>query len=48
VVHFSTAITDTQLEIQKLKAKIKDLEEDKEILKKATALLMSEAWIGRK
>jgi transposase len=44
----SSAITDAQIEIQKLKAKIKDLEEDKEILKKATALLMSEAGIGRK
>lgn len=44
----SAAITDPQIEIQTLKAKIKDLEEDKEILKKATALLMSEARIGRK
>ena len=44
----SSAITDAQIEIQRLKAKIKDLEEDKEILKKATALLMSEAGIGRK
>jgi len=36
------AITETQREIQDLKARIKQLEREKAILKKATALLMSE------
>jgi transposase len=44
----ATAITDSHREIQSLKARIRELEEDKEILKKATALLMSEPRIGRK
>lgn len=35
------AITEEQREIQQLKAQIKDLEEDNEILKKATALFAS-------
>ncbi len=35
------AITEEQREIQRLKAKILDLEEDNEILKKATALFAS-------
>jgi len=37
-----TAITDEQREIQQLKAKLRDLEEDNEILKKATALLATD------
>jgi transposase len=36
------ALTDEQREIQKLKARINELERDKSILKKATALLVSE------
>ena len=36
------AITDTQRQIQELKAQIKRLEREKTILKKATALLMSD------
>lgn len=36
------ALTDEQREIHKLKAHINDLERDKSILKKATALLVSE------
>jgi transposase len=36
------ALTDEQLEIQQLNRKIKRLELEKEILKKATALLMSD------
>ncbi len=36
------AITETQREIQDLKARIRRLEREKAILKKATALLMSE------
>ena len=36
------ALTDEQREIQKLKARIHELERDKSILKKATALLVSE------
>ena len=44
----ATAITEEHREIQRLKAQIRELEEDKEILKKATALLMSEARIGKK
>lgn len=36
------AITDTQRQIQDLKAQIKRLEREKAILKKATALLMSD------
>lgn len=42
------AITDEQREIQQLKAKILDLEEDNEILKKATALLATDFKTGRK
>lgn len=38
----TTAITDEQREIQQLKAKLRDLEEDNEILKKATALLATD------
>ena len=38
----SQAITDTQREIQDLKAQVKRLEREKAILKKATALLMSD------
>jgi transposase len=38
----STAITETQREIQGLKAQVRRLEREKEILKKATALLMSD------
>lgn len=37
------AITETQREIQTLKEQIRRLEREKTILKKATALLMSEA-----
>ena len=36
------ALTEEQREIQKLKARINELERDKSILKKATALLVSE------
>lgn len=36
------AITPEQRRIQELEKRIRDLEEDKEILKKATALLMSD------
>ncbi len=36
------AITDTQRQIQELKTQIKRLEREKAILKKATALLMSD------
>jgi len=42
------AITDEQQEIQRLKAKILDLEEDNEILKKATALFASLPKTGKK
>ncbi len=38
------ALTEEQLKIQQLNQKIKRLELEKEILKKATALLMSDAW----
>jgi transposase len=38
----SAAITQTQREIQGLKAQVRRLEREKEILKKATALLMSD------
>ena len=40
----SKALTAEQQEIQRLQKRIKDLELDKEILKKATALLMSEPF----
>ncbi len=42
------AITDDHQEIQRLKAKILDLEEDNEILKKATALFASLSKTGKK
>ena len=38
-----TAITDEQREIQALKKRIRELEEEKTILKRATALLMSDS-----
>lgn len=38
----SAAITDPQHEIQALKAQVRQLEREKEILKKATALLVSD------
>jgi transposase len=37
-----SALTPEQIEIQQLKRRIKYLEEEKDILKKATALLMSD------
>jgi transposase len=37
------AITDEQKKVQKLEARIKQLEIEKEILKKATALLMTDS-----
>lgn len=40
----ATAITEHQREIQVLKATIKRLEREKEILKKASALLMTDAF----
>lgn len=40
----ASALTPEQIEIQQLKKKIKYLEEEKDILKKATALLMSDNW----
>jgi transposase len=40
------AITAEQQEIQQLKKRIRDLEEDKLILKKASALLMSDSMRG--
>lgn len=42
------AITDEQRELQRLKARICDLEEDNEILKKATALFASLSKAGKK
>ena len=41
------AITNEQREIHLLKEKIRDLEEDNEILKKATALLATEFKTGK-
>lgn len=38
------ALTPEQQRIQELEARIKSLEQDKAILKKATALLMSDDW----
>ena len=38
------ALTPEQIEIQQLKKRIKYLEEEKDILKKATALLMSDSF----
>lgn len=38
------ALMPEQIEIQQLKKRIKYLEEEKDILKKATALLMSDTW----
>ena len=38
----ANAITDEQRKVQKLEARIKQLEIEKEILKKATALLMTD------
>ncbi len=40
----ATAITEQQRDIQALKATIKRLEREKEILKKASALLMTDAF----
>jgi transposase len=40
----ASALTPEQIEIQQLKKRIKYLEEEKDILKKATALLMSDTW----
>lgn len=40
----SPALTPEQQRIQELEAKIKSLEQDKAILKKATALLVSDDW----
>lgn len=40
----ATAMTEQQREIQKLKATIKRLEREKEILKKASALLMTDTF----
>lgn len=40
----ASALTPDQIEIQQLKKRIKYLEEEKDILKKATALLMSDTW----
>ena len=39
----ASALTPEQIEIQRLKKRIKYLEEEKDILKKATALLMSDS-----
>jgi len=39
----ASALTPEQIEIQQLKKRIKYLEEEKDILKKATALLMSDS-----
>lgn len=39
----ASALTPEQVEIQQLKKRIKYLEEEKDILKKATALLMSDS-----
>lgn len=44
----ANAITDEQRELQRLKAHIRDLEEDNEILKKATALFASLSKTGKK
>lgn len=40
----SKALTPEQRQIQELEAKIKRIEREKEILKKATALLMSDSF----
>jgi len=40
----ASALTPEQIEIQQLKKRIKYLEEEKDILKKATALLMSDSF----
>lgn len=40
----ASALTPEQIEIQQLKKQIKYLEEEKDILKKATALLMSDSF----
>lgn len=40
----SPALTPEQRRIQELEARIRRLEQDKTILKKATALLMSDDW----
>lgn len=40
----SSALTPEQIEIQQLKKRVKYLEEEKDILKKATALLMSDSF----
>lgn len=42
----ASALTPEQREIRDLKRKIKRIEEEKEILKKATALLMSDSLNG--
>ena len=42
----ASALTPEQREIRDLKKKIKRIEEEKEILKKATALLMSDSLNG--
>ena len=42
--HHRKALTDEHQEIQKLKAQIKKLEREKEILKKASALLMLDSY----
>lgn len=39
----ASALTPEQIEIQQLKKRVKYLEEEKDILKKATALLMSDS-----
>ena len=38
------AMTDDQKRIQELEKRVRDLETEKRILKKATALLMSDEW----
>ena len=40
----ASALTPEQIEIQQLKKRVKYLEEEKDILKKATALLMSDSF----
>jgi transposase len=39
-----SALTEEQIKIKELEAKVRQLETEKRILKKATALLMSDDW----